>query len=288
LIDSAGIGAGARIGDLRAPRAWWMRYTGPGMKMRLCIDGGPADVDGLAAAALVNYGHFTAMQVREGRVRGLHRHLARVEAAHRELFGHGLDLEQVRARWAEAATDSPDTYLRATFYEDAEGSARLLVVLRDPVDPPPAPQRLRAVEYVRPFAHLKHVGTFAQIRHGQQAEKAGYDDALLITAEGRIAETTIANVGFLRDDRVIWPSAPMLDGIGQQLIQGAVENSDLRQEHVTVTLGDLDTFDAAFMINSVGVAPIGQIDQHRFGSSHEHLREIVELHDALPWDRLAL
>ncbi|MFZ1995964.1 MAG: aminotransferase class IV [Solirubrobacteraceae bacterium] len=174
------------------------------------------------------------------------------------------------------------------FYEDADGSTRLLVVLRDPVDPPTAPQRLRAVDYVRPFAHLKHVGTFSQIRHGQQAEQAGCDDALLITAEGHIAETTIANIGFVRDDSLIWPSAPMLDGIGQQLIKGAVEDGGLRQEHATVTLGDLDTLDAAFTINSVGVAPVVQIDQHRFGSSHEHLHRIIELHDALPWDRLAL
>ncbi len=257
------------------------------MKTELWIDGAPADVDGLSAAALVNYGHFTAMQVRQGRVRGLRRHLARVEAAHRELFGHGLDLEHVRALWAQAATDRPAAYLRATFYEDTHGSTRVLVVLREPVDPPTSPQRLRAVDYVRPFAHLKHVGTFAQIRHGEQAEQAGYDDALLITTDGHIAETTIANVGFVRDDRLIWPAAPMLHGIGQQLIQDAVQNSCLQQEHAAVTLGDLDTFSAAFTINSVGVVPIGQIDEHRFSLPHQRLHEITELHEGLPWDRLA-
>lgn len=257
------------------------------MKMRLWIDGAPADVDGLTPAALVNYGHFTAMQVRQGRVRGLDRHLDRVEAAHRELFGHGLDLPRVRELWAQAATDTPDAYLRATFYEDADGSTRMLVVLRAPVDPPSAPQRLRVVDYVRPFAHLKHVGTFAQIRHGEQAEHAGYDDALLITTGRHVAETTTANVGFLLDGRLIWPAAPALHGIGQQLIQDTVETSGLRQEHAAVALDDLDTFDGAFTINSVGIAPIGEIDGHRFGSPPGALGQIHELHDALPWDRLA-
>ena len=33
------------------------------------------------------WGHFTAMQVRGGRVRGLGLHLSRLEAAHREVYG---------------------------------------------------------------------------------------------------------------------------------------------------------------------------------------------------------
>ena len=257
------------------------------METRLWIDGAPADVDALTTAALVNYGHFTAMQVRAGRVRGLQHHLQRVEAAHRELFGHGLDLEHVQALWAQAAAVTPDAYLRATFFQDSSASTRVLVVVRDPVDPSTSPQRLTAVDYVRPFAHLKHVGTFAQIRHGEQAERAGYDDALLITPAGHIAETTMANVGFLADDRVVWPSAPMLHGIGQRLIQNAIPDAGLRQEHAPVALDDLHGLDAAFTINSVGVAPVGQIDTHRFGSPHARLRRIIELHDALPWDRLA-
>lgn len=66
--------------------------------MRLWIDGEAADVAALAVPALVNYGHFTAMQIRHGAVRGLANHLRRVDAAHRELFGHGPELELVRAR----------------------------------------------------------------------------------------------------------------------------------------------------------------------------------------------
>jgi hypothetical protein len=30
------------------------------------------------------------------------------------------------------------------------------------------------------MAHLKHVGTFAQIRYGDQARAAGFDDAVLV------------------------------------------------------------------------------------------------------------
>ena len=77
------------------------------------------------------------------------------------------------------------------------------MAVRAPVDPAEVPQRLRSVRYVRPVAHLKHVGTFAQIYYGQEAERAGFDDALLVTGQGEAAETTIANIGFVVGGRVV-------------------------------------------------------------------------------------
>jgi hypothetical protein len=53
------------------------------------IDGAPADLAALRAVLLGGYGHFTAMQVRDGRTRGLDLHLRRLDAGNRELFGGG-------------------------------------------------------------------------------------------------------------------------------------------------------------------------------------------------------
>ena len=202
--------------------------------MRLWIDGEAADVAALAVPALVNYGHFTAMQIRHGAVRGLANHLRRVDAAHRELFGHGLEL--VRARWALAARHQPDAYLRATFYETPDGQTHDLVAVRAPADPSEVPQRLRSVTYARPVAHLKHVGTFPLIYYGQEAERAGFDDALLVTGQGEAAETTIANIGFVVGGRVVWPTAPALHGIGQQLLEAALPDSGMPTGHSGVRI----------------------------------------------------
>ena len=60
------------------------------------IDGQDATVAQLRAASVAHYGHFTAMQVRDRRVRGLDLHLARLDAANREMFGAGLDTAQLR------------------------------------------------------------------------------------------------------------------------------------------------------------------------------------------------
>jgi len=44
----------------------------------------------------MNYGHFTSMQVREGRVHGFELHLNRLASSSAVLFGHALERERVR------------------------------------------------------------------------------------------------------------------------------------------------------------------------------------------------
>ncbi|GCD48319.1 hypothetical protein [Streptomyces paromomycinus] len=56
------------------------------------IDGNGAEAGTpLLFALMSGYGHAIAMQVRGGQVRGLGFHLARLDAATRELFGERLD-----------------------------------------------------------------------------------------------------------------------------------------------------------------------------------------------------
>ncbi len=58
--------------------------------LRTEVDGREATAEQLRFPAFT-YGHFTAMQIRGRKVRGLALHLARLDAANRELFGVGLD-----------------------------------------------------------------------------------------------------------------------------------------------------------------------------------------------------
>ena len=66
-----------------------MTAAGAGIP-RIEIDGLGASPEQLCAAALDSCGHFTAMQVRNRRVRGLDLHMARLDSANRELFGGWL------------------------------------------------------------------------------------------------------------------------------------------------------------------------------------------------------
>lgn len=158
--------------------------------------------------ALVNYGHFTSMQVRRGRVRGLDLHLSRLGVAHLELFGATLDTVGLRSLMRGAVADQADASLRVTGYEVEPGVPRVMTAIRPAAEAPTWAQTLTEVRYVRPLPHLKHVGSFAQIRYGLLAERAGFDDALLVSDDGRVVETTTANVGIISGQEVVWPDAP--------------------------------------------------------------------------------
>lgn len=219
-----------------------------------------------------NYGHYTSMQVRAGRVHGLDRHLVRLDAANRELFGKPLDGDAVRARVREALGGTADAAVRVVVVEDG-----LLVEVSEPVDPPGTPQRLLSVPYVRPFAHLKHLGTFAQVRHARVVRERGYDDALLTGPDGLVTETSIANVGFFAGDHVVWPDAPVLVGTTMQIIEAGTST-----RRRPVRLADLRAYDGAFVANSRGVAPVVAIDDVVFPVDAVRLAAVAAVYAAAP------
>lgn len=248
------------------------------------LDGAPPTSEELSYPALVNYGHFTAMQVRGGAVRGLDLHLLRLRDAHLELFGGDLDTDRVRRLMRRAVAERPDAYLRVTLYEVEPGVPRVMTVMRPAIEAPIRPQSLTEVPYVRPFSHIKHVGTFAQIRYGLIAERAGFDDALLVTREGQIIETTIANIGFIDGMSVVWPDAPCLRGITWQLLDVGLAKRGREARTEVVTIDALGRFDAAFLANSLGVSAVGRIGTHEFRAGHPLVAELVDVYSGVAWD----
>jgi branched-subunit amino acid aminotransferase/4-amino-4-deoxychorismate lyase len=246
---------------------------------RVEVDGRSPTLNQLESAALVNYGHYSVMQVRNGRVRGLALHLARLEAANQELFDVGLDGDRVRAQLRRALGDDRlDATVRIVVF-DGGGGPSILVAVRGPAEVSTRPQRLRVVHHARPIAHLKHVGSFGQLYHGIRAERDGFDDALFADTDGVVSETTIANIGFLDGDAVVWPDAPMLAGITMQLLEPR-----LRSGRRPIRVADLAALDGAFVCNSLGVAPVGHIDDLALPIGDGRLRRIVDAYEAVPWD----
>lgn len=256
--------------------------------LRLEINGGPATVDQLAYPAIVNYGHFSAMQVRDGAVRGLGLHLARLDSATRELFGPGLDGGRVREYIRHAlGSGILDASVRVgVFREDSGEPPSIMVVLRPPAQQPSVPQRLTAVPYLRPVARVKHVGTFGQIYHGEAAERAGYDDAPLTEPGDVISESTISNIGFFDGNAVIWPSALSLEGITMQLVSAALAERGIPSRRESVRVADLTSFRSVFLTNSVGVAPVGQVDDRILSPDPGFIRVVVDAYESAPWDQI--
>ncbi|MGH3655293.1 MAG: aminotransferase class IV [Micromonosporaceae bacterium] len=252
------------------------------------INDAPPTAEQLRYRALVNYGHYTALQVRDRRVRGLDLHLRRLDAATRELYGTGLPGVRVCAHIRHALGDDiADASVRVdVFWPEGAAEPLVMVTVRPPVPPPDRPRRLRSMPYQRPVAHLKHVGTFGQIHYGQLAERDGYDDALLTAAGGVISEGGVTNIGFWDGETVVWPDAPQLSGITMQLIEARLPGSGLATRRATVRLADLAGFRTVFVTNSHGVAAVSQVDDMALPVDAELLRELTTLYLAVPADLL--
>lgn len=100
------------------------RVTAGGRGVHIEIDGAPATAGQLSAIAPAGYGHFTAMQVRNRQVRGLDLHLARLDAANREMFGVALDTAGVVGYTRHALGErTRDASVRVNVCEMPDGPA---------------------------------------------------------------------------------------------------------------------------------------------------------------------
>jgi branched-subunit amino acid aminotransferase/4-amino-4-deoxychorismate lyase len=252
--------------------------------LALEINGQAATAGQLRALALNGYGHFTAMQVRAGRTRGLQLHLARLEAASREMFAAALDGGLVRELIRHAlGAQGGDASVRVIVQQPAEREPPwVTVTVRPPASPLPD-SRLQSVAYQRSVAHLKHTGDFGQQYYGRLAERNGFDEALLTGPDGLIAEGSTTNVGFFDGAAVVWPAAAMLAGITMQVVQGRLT---LPQRHTQVRLADLGSFEAVFITNSHGVAAVTQVDGRRLAVDAAFIGLLKDTYESVPWDEI--
>ncbi len=241
------------------------------------IDGVPADEEAFAQATSP-YGHFTAMQVRGGRTRGLALHLRRLATANREAFDAGLDGERVRALIRHALGDTEDASVRVYIHERSPEPA--IVVSVKPPAQMATPQRLGSARYQRPDAHRKHVHT-EQGHYRELAQRDGFDDALLSGPDGLVSETSMANIGFFDTSGVVWPEGPMLHGITMQLLEAT-----LPTRRTPVHLSDIPSFDGAFLSNARGIGAVSGVDDAELPMPAERMRELAEAYASVPWDAI--
>jgi branched-subunit amino acid aminotransferase/4-amino-4-deoxychorismate lyase len=254
---------------------------------RIEVNGHPATAEELSHPALVNYGHFTAMQVRGGRTRGIDLHLARLDSANNVLFGAGLDAQLVRERIRHALGDIQDAAVRVSvFWPDGHDGPSIMVVVRPPVDPPSAPQSLQTAIYQRPVPHVKHLGGFGQIYYGRRASRAGFDEALLVDADGVISEGSITNLGCYDGTSVIWPDAPALDGITMLLLEQALPAQGVPSRRGPVRIADLESYATVFVTNSRGVAAVSRVNELRLPVSADFMKTVVHAYESVPWDAI--
>ena len=260
----------------------------------LLLNGEAASADDLRALALVNYGHFTSVQVRDGAVQGIGLHQQRLVAATRELFGTGLDFAAVREQMHKAVADTPDCTLRVTVFSrnfdyrnPAGGFAPdVLVSLAPPSPSRTHPLRVKSFPFLRPLPQIKHVGTFPLFHHRRLALAAGFDDALFLTPADEISEGSVWNIGFWTDRQLVWPEAPALRGTAEHLLQAALERQGVEQVVRPVRVQELQAFSGAFACNASGIQPIASIDETSFDIGQDWMARLRAAAALAPWEAL--
>ncbi|MFG1610822.1 aminotransferase class IV [Actinoplanes sp. NPDC049265] len=247
------------------------------------LNGQAPSVEALSAIAVTNYGHYTSMQVRDGRVRGMALHLARLDDANEKFFGDRGDVDdelRLRSWIRHALGDRQDASVRVAYTDEG-----VLISVSDPVEEPVEPIRVRTEVYERPWPEQKHAATMGLRYAYRTAREAGYDDALFLAPDGLVLEGTAWNVAFWDGGQVVLPVAPMLKGVTMVLLQVAMSMTGIPWTMRQVRREELPDLLAAAAINSHSPGlRVAAIDDIVF-DEHEKLTEALHTAwDTVPWD----
>jgi branched-chain amino acid aminotransferase len=262
--------------------------------MKVWIDGKITDGAGARIPVtdhglLYGDGIFEGIRVYGGRVFRLGAHMARFEAAARaialELPGgiaavREIVLETVRTHGADEA------YIRliATRGEGALGldpttcSRPRLICLVDRVCIYRSEKLFAGIDLVtsnvrRPPAdvldpRVKSLNYLNNVMAKLEARQRGADEALMLNAQGMVAETSVANIFVVRGGVLLTPPATdgALEGITRATVLDLAANLGIPAREQTLGRFDLFAADEAFLTGSgAGVVPVRSLDGRPLG-----------------------
>lgn len=115
-----------------------------------------------------------------------------------------------------------------------------------------------------------------------QALNAGYDEAVLLSPQGRVSECTGENVFVVRDGAIYTPptSAGALEGITQDSIRTLARDLDIPYHTQDLLRSDLYLADEAFLSGTAAeVVPIRSVDDRDLGTPGPITRQIQQGYD---------
>jgi branched-chain amino acid aminotransferase len=101
-----------------------------------------------------------------------------------------------------------------------------------------------------------------------EANRAGYDEAILLTADGYIADGSGENVFVIKDGKISTPplSTSILPGITRDSVIQILQDLGYTVEEKNIIRSDLATADEVFMCGTAAeVTPIREVDDHVIG-----------------------
>jgi branched-subunit amino acid aminotransferase/4-amino-4-deoxychorismate lyase len=256
------------------------------------VNGRTATTDDLAPLAFAGFAHFTAMQVRGGRVRGLDLHLQRLRTASITLFGRATSDDRLRTHLRSALKSGPaDVSLTATVYSRAgeftsagtNSEPDVLIRTSPPAFGPKGPLALAAFEHERMLPAIKHVGEIAKTYYMREAVKQGFDDAAFVDRSGRLSEASIWNLAFWDGSAVVWPEAAFLTGITMSIVRRQLHALGVPQRAQEISLTKLPQVRGAVVMNSwTPAVPVRRIGSVQLPDAPDFLDTLRRVYEAEP------
>jgi branched-chain amino acid aminotransferase len=229
----------------------------------------PATDEGL----LRGDGVFEVMRIYDGRPFAMEEHLQRLERSASNLR-LPVDLESVRAEAARLlahAGPGPDHELLRIVI--TRGGRRLL--LTEAMPPSPERVRLGSVAYSPTILldGVKSLSYAANMLATRLARERGFDDALLVTPDGRVLEAPTSSIFWVKDGQVLTP--PLGDHILASITRRVVMEVSQASE-CPCPLEQVLAADEAFLASTTReVAPVVAIDERAFEAPGPVTRQLA-------------
>jgi branched-subunit amino acid aminotransferase/4-amino-4-deoxychorismate lyase len=121
----------------------------------------------------------------------------------------------------------------------------------------------------------------SRLQAGQEAQRAGFDSALLVDPEGNVLEAAHANIFLRLPDGWATPAADKGGLLPGTVRQHLLANAPFPIREQSIPLGHLSDVRESFISNSnVGIVPVTQIDERSFPIGNETLAILRWLHPA--------
>ena len=241
-------------------------------------------------------GIFETLRARGGRVAELDEHLARLARS-----AAGLDIELPTGIDAtvsrgirdlldaeDLAGPDADASIRVTVTRGAfrgrgllppdDGLGPTIAIQAWPVMPPPPGHLEHGLRLVasavrrdpeNPLATLKTTSRADYVLARLEARRAGADDALFLTTDGHLSESTSANLFLVREGELATPdlACAILPGTTRSWILGWATRAGLRPVETWLTTRDLAEAEEAFVCSSVaGILPVTSFEGRPIGT----------------------
>lgn len=242
------------------------------------VDAGAARIDPSDRGFTLGDGLFETIAVKSGAPRRLDAHLARLH--------DGAAMLDLPLPWTDAQLAQ---WIAATASANALADAVVrLTVSRGPgprgVLPPPAPTptlviaaaplpdtsaavalitatRTRRNQH-SPLARIKSLNYLDNVIARAEAAAAGADDALILNTDGRVAETSIANIFALIGGRLVTP--PVADGALPGVMRAEVMRLARAAER-SLAADDLRAASEVFLTSALGLRAVVALDGQAIG-----------------------